>query len=263
MEQLRKELRNSQPDLITAVHKYALAGYDLPAISRQTQLSINAVQDVVADPLPESIKDKLKTEHANFAQLMPDVPEWTYKHVIEARNVARSTSRTSQIDTAESARSQLLKRMVHFTEGNTLSYQQVIQGLKVIGVPQAGAESPAASTKNNEAPAQYVYDDSGRLVENAAYAQWRTKNKAEGPSIANVINIGNDVMRSLEQRGDDTLIADASGQVVGIRTDKELRPLQSLSAQALREEVYGSTTQDELEELPTVESDIQDLVDNL
>ena len=263
MEVLRQALREAQPQLVQAVHKYALAGFDIPAISRQTQLGLDVVRDLVADSLPEVMCKKLSTEYQEFAELLPANGSWTYNHVLTARSSARTLSQSRQIDTVQTARATLVNRIGELAKSPSLSMRDTVQALKVLGVPQADNTQPATSSVDNAAPAQYVYDEAGSLVDNPAFAAWRSRNAVSDSGQGTVINIGADVLKALEAKADKTLIADSDGQVVGMHGKHGLVPLQSMSVEGLREEVYGETSKADVPELTDVDTEVAALVSGI
>ena len=241
MNEKLERLRQIQPGIVALAEQLALKGYTLDAIAQGSGLGRGMIEAVLAQECPDNVVESLMK--SALAAQVPAGSTLTYGLVRGLVQSRRDTRNVKVADSTSNLREALLSRAMQLVQGgHVASWREVMSGLRVLGVPTAGAVTDAGHARSG-APIQYVYDDSGQMVENPAYTQWLAKGNPQANSVPLTLNIGIDLLRQggTGAIGRKPLHTDDAGNIVALEAaDGGTKSLTSMPAQDLHKLAYGA-----------------------
>ena len=225
----------------------AMDGVDSDAMGTISKLSQRAIANSLAQVLePRDREDLQKAAwFSQVAHMLPDdLAQTTYRDVQQVRMAMRIRQTTSQIDTIATLRSKLVNTALQMVaHGAVTRWQDVVSGLRVIGVPQAApvAASPAHAVLHQQAGSkgipEYVYDHLGNLVRNPAYDAATQNSQVNQVGVGSLVINLSDLRResaSLSPEGSTTVVLNPNNEIVGLNSGGVERPLENMKVTELR-----------------------------
>lgn len=262
--------------LAVRVQALAMSGATDEAIQNVTKLSPRAVAQCLAQVL--DAQDLGELRKANWLNatihMFPESLELTsYRDVQQAQIAVRAKMAISQADSVTSLRQQLIKKAQGMlASGQAERWQDVISGLRVLGVPQApsAAQSPGhvtiyAAGQAGTRQSEYVYNEFGELIRNPAYDKETASALAQAVGIgALTINLADIRAGYAEANPVDatSVVLNPNNEIVGVSTGAQQTSLTNMSVEALRLYANPNAVAEDVAETATaLNYKLQDTVD--
>ena len=237
-------LKAANPSVVALAQQLTLKGFTVDAIAQSTGLGLAMIEAVFAEKCPDDIATKVRA--APIGASLPKDRDITYGDVRALAHGNREYRQAKVADTTTQLREALLGRALNLVNGGGVaSWRDIVSGLRVLGVPTAGAASEAGHGAGGLSvrPTRYIYDDGGQMIENPAYLQWLNKGDAVSTNQV-VLNIGADLLRlgGTAPIGEHPLRTDDDGNIVALQSsDGATQSLTSLTSSDLHRMAFGAS----------------------
>ena len=247
--------------LTARVRALAMDGVEDGSMMEIIRLSPQAMATALAQVLSAEDREILRnaTWIQGIAHLLPESFDLvTYRDVQQARIAVRVKQTISQVDAVTSLRQKLLQSAHSMLSMGTVTrWGDVIQGLRVIGVPQVAAvtASPghasihrAASPGRTDIP-EYIFNEDGEFVRNPAHAAAQlAANQSMNVGIGSLqINLADLRSANASNNPQDStaVVLNPNNEIIGVTSGVSDQPLTNMKVADLRRLANPSVASEE------------------